>query len=198
MGSRDAYASLIAEAQQCVLLAKRIAERRGYRVLDATMHSMWVQKPGIRSKSLAALITAIAQAIQVPVVLEATFRWTQFVLPRGRLDPGEQQTIRLGPYPYLGALERGGIKVGGMEPGHRSRPSFTAAAQAEILKMLAKTSSPRPTIENYSDIIELLRAFADALRSGAVPRQELVITERGTQGSQGFAGDDEWSTPAKE
>ena len=171
--------------------AKEVAEQRGFRVLQANVDSLLVQKRGTSKEEYAALLKEITQVTNIPIALEGIYRWVAF-LP-SRVDAEMSVANR-----YVGAFEDGELKMRGIETRRHDTPPFVAAAEEAMLNILAEAHSRKEMEERVPRVLEMACANADALRSGIVPFQELVIRKRLSKDPLAYKQDTQLAIAAKE
>ena len=178
-GRIEAHEAVTAYGRECLLRAKEIAENQGYRVLQANVDSVIVQKqsgeihyPGASNPSdYDALLEEITRKTQIPIALEGVYRWVAF-LP-SRVDERLSIANR-----YFGVFGNGELKMRGIETRRRDTPPFIVTAQTEMLKILTTVGTRGEMQTLVPSVIDVACAYADALRAGQVAYQELVITKR--------------------
>lgn len=198
-GKIEAHESVTAYGRECLLRAKEIAEARGFRVLHAMVDSLWVQKEresrGARERgskeAYDALLAEITHATNLPIALEGIYRWVAF-LP-SRVDAKMSVANR-----YFGVFEDGEIKMRGIEARCRDTPPFIVAAQMEMLQVLADACTREELVARVPRVIEIACTYADALKSGQVPYQELIITRRLSKDPKAYSRDTLLAIAAKE
>jgi len=207
-GRIEAHEAVTAYGRECLLRAKEIAESRGLRVLHANVDSVWVaqdRRPltadrdgsaavsGQRSvvSDYDALLEEITQVTRIPIALEGIYRWVAFL-------PSRQDEKMSVANRYIGVFEEGEIKMRGIETRRRDTPPFVVAAQMEMLQVLASAESCKELKTLVPRVIEIACAYADALRSGQVPYQNLVITKRLSRDPMAYSKDTLLAIAAKE
>ena len=208
-GRIEAHESVTAYGRECLLRAKEIAEARGFRVLHANVDSLWVQKiipqqtrPGQklpltqgvskrRKENIEQLMEEITRVTQVSIALEGIYRWVAFL-------PSRQDMLLSVANRYIGIFDDGEIKVRGIETRRRDTPPLIVAAQSEMLKILASVETPRELPSLVHSVIDVACAYADALRSGRVAYQDLVITQRLSRDPMAYSKDTLLAIAAKE
>jgi DNA polymerase-2 len=99
---------------------------------------------------------------------------------------------------YIGIFEDGEIKMRGIEARRRDTPPFVVAAQMEMLRVLASAKSRQELTDLVPRVIEIACGYADTLRSGQVPYQDLVITKRLSRDPMAYSKDTLLAIAAKE
>ncbi len=190
-GRIEAHEAVTAYGREYLLRAKEIAETRGFRVLHANVDSVWVQKRGTKEKEYDALLDEITRVTSIPIALEGIYRWVAFL-------PSRQDAQMSVANRYIGIFDDGEIKVRGIEARRRDTPPFVVAAQMEMLKVLASAKSRKELEPLVPRVIEVACAYADALRSGQVSYQDLVITKRLSRDPMAYSKDTLLAIAAKE
>ena len=190
-GRIEAHEAVTAYGRECLLRAKEIAEQRGFRVLHANVDSLWVQKQSTKRKDYDTLIEEITRATQLPIALECIYRLVAFL--QSRQDERMSVANR-----YIGVFEDGKIKMRGIEARRRDTQPFVVVAQMEMLQVLASAKSCKELETLVLRVIEIACAYADALRSGQVPYQDLVITKRLSREPMAYSKDTLLAIAAKE
>jgi DNA polymerase-2 len=216
-GRIEAHESVTAYGRECLLRAKEIAEKRGFRVLHANVDSLWVQKRGTRKnrpepdseqmpaltrnvskdrrgnrkEEYDALLEEITRVTHIPIALEGIYRWVAFL-------PSRQDERMSVANRYIGIFDDGEIKMRGIEARRRDTPPFVVAAQMEMLRVLASAKSRKELTDLVPRVIEIACGYADTLRSGQVPYQDLVITKRLSRDPMAYSKDTLLAIAAKE
>jgi DNA polymerase elongation subunit (family B) len=86
----------------------------------------------------------------------------------------------------------------GIEARRHDTPPFVVATQMEMLQALALAKSRKELDMLVPRVIEIACAYADALRSGQVPYQDLVITKRLSRDPMEYSKDTLLAIAAKE
>ena len=198
-GRIEAHEAVTAYGRECLLGAKEIAESRGFRVLHANVDSVWVQKRGTTQnrpdsnckEEYDALLEEITRTTLIPIALEGIYRWVAFL-------PSRQDAQTSVANRYIGIFDDGEIKVRGIEARRRDTPPFIVAAQMEMLKVLASAQSRKELSSLVEQVIQVACAYTDALRSGQVSYQDLVITKRLSRDPMAYSKDTLLAIAAKE
>lgn len=170
-GRIEAHEAVTAYGREALLRAKEAAEDLGYRVLHLYVDGLWVCRPGAcRVADFQPLLNEILERTGLPVALEGIYRWVAF-LP-SRQDERVPVANR-----YFGVYQDGSTKVRGIEARRRDTPPFLAEMQLEMLGALAPVSrgNPQPPL---GAILALLRRRLAALRSGRVPLEALLVSQK--------------------
>jgi DNA polymerase-2 len=128
---------------------------------------------------------------EIPIALDGIYRWVAFL-------PSRQDERMSVANRYVAVGEDGEIKMRGIETRRRDTPPFIVAAQLEMLKVLAATAAREEMEALIPEVIEVACSYADALKSGQVPYQDLVITKRLSRDPMTYSKDTLLAIAAKE
>jgi DNA polymerase-2 len=168
----EAYEAVTAFGREILLTAKDIAEEFGFRVLYFNVDGLYIQKEGaMQSSDFQCVVDEVYRRTGMPVFLEGVYRWIAF-LP-SRMDSRVPVANR-----YFGVFQDGRIKVRGIEMRRHDTPMFVYQAQAAMLKRLAQVGEGQRLEEALPEVIAFLRERATRLRAGAVPVEDLLVTQR--------------------
>ena len=170
-GRIEAHEAVTAYSRDVLLTAKETAEEAGYQVLHMYVDALWVKRDNIIEAEARELLDAIAERTSLPIALEGIYRWIAF-LP-SRLD--ERVPV---PNRYFGVFSDGTIKTRGIELNRGDTPPFIAAAQRQMLQLLAALPDSQPLKDALPDIITYLRGVLAELRASRIPTEELLVTHR--------------------
>jgi len=169
-GNITAHQAICAFARDRLLMAKEIAEARGFRMLHAIVDAIFVQKRNAREEEYTELTHAISEATQLRIDIEGIYHWVAF-LP-SRQDPQLPVANR-----YFGVFKDGEVKLRGIEARRADTPSFIKNAQEELLGVLAGATNRKEFQARIPQVIEMTCGYLDQLRSGQVSFEELAITQ---------------------
>ena len=83
---------------------------------------------------------------------------------------------------YYGLFEDGKFKVRGIELRKRDTTQIVRDMQDEMLSHFAKASDAQQFIELIPSSLDIVQEYVDALRSGTVPLDKLLVTRSISQG----------------
>jgi DNA polymerase II len=170
-GRIEAHEAVTACSRDVLLASKETVEEAGYQVLHMYVDALWVKREGITEADARQLLDLVAGRVGLPIALEGVYRWVAF-LP-SRLD--ERVPV---PNRYFGIFADGTIKTRGIEMNRGDTPPFIAAAQQEILQILAALPEERPLTAALPQIVSHLRGVLGALRSLQFSPEMLLVTHR--------------------
>jgi len=179
-GNITAHQAICAFARDRLLIAKEVAEARGFRMLHAIVDAIFVQKKNTRAEEYGELIRAIGAATGLKIDLEGIYNWVAF-LP-SRQDPRLPVANR-----YFGALRDGEVKIRGIEARRADTPAFIRNAQEEMIQVLAGATDRAEFRARAAQVMQMACGYLDRLRSGQVPFEELAITQRLSRNPREYA-----------
>ncbi len=173
-GKIEAHEAINAVARETLLVAKEMAEDRGYEILHALVDSLYVQRAGATRADFEALNDEIAARTQLPLAIEAIYRFVVFL-------PSRQFADVPVPNRFFAVAEDGALKVRGLELRRHDTPPLVARMQQEVLEILAEAhdfSSYRAKLEEAR---EILRRCEESVTDGSVEIKDLIISRRLTR-----------------
>ncbi len=173
-GKIEAHEAINAVARETLLVAKEIAEDRGYQILHALVDSLYVQKPGATRADYEALNDEIAARTQLPLAIEALYRYVVFL-------PSRQFEDVPVPNRFFAVAEDGALKVRGLELRRHDTPPLVARMQQEALEILAEARDFPGYLAKIEEAREILRRCEESVADGSVAIQDLIISRRLTR-----------------
>ena len=170
-GRIEAHEAVTAYGREVMLRAKETAEEMGYRVLHMYVDGIWLKKAGYKSESdFQPLLEEIKSRTGLPIGLEGIYKWIAFLASR------QNEDIAV-PNRYFGVFKTGEIKTRGIEIRRHDTPEFIRDAQTEILEILDKAPHRESLKDCLPEIRTVIHEKQDALRSGSVPPEALIIRQ---------------------
>jgi len=191
-GRIEAHEAVTAYGREALLRAKEAAEELGFKVLHMYVDGLWVkhtanlgntglaqnrQQPPPHDQETAQvayyqpLLEEIAKRTGLSIALEGIYRWVAF-LP-SRLDRRVPVANR-----YFGVFQDNSIKMRGIETRRRDTPLFVAESQLHILQRMAQAPDASSLEQCLPDIVAHLRRRLVELRSGGIPLQKLLVSQK--------------------
>ncbi|MCB0200254.1 MAG: hypothetical protein KDI03_09310 [Anaerolineae bacterium] len=170
-GRIEAHEAVTAFGREKLLQTKEVAEAMGFRMLHAVVDAVWVTKPGATGAEYGQLVEAIERATGMSVALEGIYRWIAF--PPSRVNPNATVANR-----YFGAFSNGEVKMRGIEVRRDDTPPFVVEMQERMIGLLATAASAAEYRQRLEEVLLLANDTLQLLRSGTMPREELVISKR--------------------
>jgi DNA polymerase-2 len=173
-GKIEAHEAINAVARETLLVAKEMAEERGYEVLHALVDSLYVRKTGATRDEYEALAAEIAARTQLPLAIEAVYRYIVF-LPSRQFDDVPV------PNRFFCVAEDGALKVRGLELRRHDTPPLVARMQQEVLAVLAEAHDFASYTTKLEEAREILCGYEESLADGSVAIEDLIVSKRLTR-----------------
>jgi DNA polymerase-2 len=173
-GKIEAHEAINAVARETLLVAKEIAEDRGYEILHALVDSLYVQKTGATRDDYEALNAEIAARTQLPLAIEAIYRYVVFL-------PSRQFADVPVPNRFFAVAEDGALKVRGLELRRHDTPPLVARMQQETLEILAEAHDFPGYLAKLEEAREILRRCEESVADGSVAIEDLIVSRRLTR-----------------
>lgn len=170
-GNITAHQVICAFARDRLLLAKEIAEARGFRMLHAIVDAIYIHKKNARPEEYGQLTREISAATGLRIDLEGIYHWIAFL-------PWRQDPLLPVANRYFGVFQDGEVKIRGIEARRADTPAFIRNAQEAMLQILAGATNREEFRARTIEVMRLTCGYLDRLRSGQVPFEELTITQR--------------------
>ncbi len=173
-GKIEAHEAINAVARETLLVAKEIAEDRGYEILHALVDSLYVQKAGATRCDYEALNAEIAARTELPLAIEAIYRYVVFL-------PSRQFADVPVPNRFFAVAEDGALKVRGLELRRHDTPPLVARMQQEVLQILAEAHDFPGYLAKLEEAREILRRCEESVADGSVAIEDLIVSKRLTR-----------------
>ncbi len=173
-GKIEAHEAINAVARETLLVAKEIAEDRGYEILHALVDSLYVQKAGATRDDYEALSAEIAARTQLPLAIEAVYRYVVFL-------PSRQFEDVPVPNRFFAVTEDGVLKVRGLELRRHDTPPLVARMQQQALDILSEARDFCGYLAKLEQAREILRRCEESLADGSVAIEDLIVSKRLTR-----------------
>jgi DNA polymerase-2 len=173
-GKIEAHEAINAVARETLLVAKEIAEDRGYQILHALVDSLYVQKAGATRADYEALNAEIEARTQLPLAIEAVYRYVVFL-------PSRQFADVPVPNRFFAVAEDGALKVRGLELRRHDTPPLVARMQQEVLETLAEAHDFPAYLAKLEEARAILRRSEESVNDGSAAIEDLIISKRLTR-----------------
>jgi DNA polymerase-2 len=173
-GKIEAHEAINAVARETLLVAKEIAEDRGYEILHALVDSLYVHKPGATRADYEALTAEIAARTELPLAIEAIYRYVVFL-------PSRQFEDVPVPNRFFAVAEDGALKVRGLELRRHDTPPLVARMQQDVLELLAEARDYDSYLAKVEEAREILRRSEESVAGGSVAIEDLIVSKRLTR-----------------
>ena len=169
-GTVDGHIGVCAFGRETLLKAAHTAEQQGFEVVHGIVDSLWLKKEDAGVDEYNALCKTIAEQANVPITFEGKYKWIVF-LP-SKMHPRIGVLNR-----YYGVMEKGKIKVRGLEVRRRDTPRFIFDAQTEMINTLAEANNVAELRGKIPDALKIVNAYRQKLLEGDVALWDLIVTK---------------------
>jgi DNA polymerase-2 len=136
--------------------------------------SIYVRKAGATHGEYEALAAEIAARTQLPLAIEAVYRYVVFL-------PSRQFEDVPVPNRFFAVAEDGALKVRGLELRRHDTPPLIARMQQEVLAILAEAHDFAGYTAKLEEAREILRGYEESLADGSVAIEDLIVSKRLTR-----------------
>lgn len=180
-GRINAHEAVSYFSRKVITRAKLIAEELGFEVLHLYVDSLFVSKQDATREDFHALAKAIEHETHLPMDFDGiVYPWFAFLATRANTNIGVANR-------FYGLSPDDEHKIRGIALRRRDTPLFVADAQMKVLDILAKEGDPTKLTELLPEILAVLQEQLAALKEGAVPLEELVVTQRLSRDPEKFS-----------
>jgi DNA polymerase-2 len=173
-GKIEAHEAINAVARETLLVAKEIAESRGFELLHALVDSLYVWREGATHKDFEHLAKDIEERTHLPLAIESVYRYVVFL-------PSKQYQDVPVPNRFFAVGEDGEVKIRGLECRRRDTPPLLNRMQHEVLSILAEARDYESYLQKLEVARTVLAAYEERLASGDVEIKDLVVSKRITR-----------------
>jgi DNA polymerase-2 len=145
-GKIEAHEAINAVARETLLVAKEVAESRGFELLHAIVDSLYVCKDGATHHDYEQLARDIEARTSLPLAIEAIYRYVVFL-------PSKQYQDVPVPNRFFAVSEDGEVKIRGLECRRHDTPPLLNQMQREVIAVLAEAYD----YESYLQKLEVAR-----------------------------------------
>jgi DNA polymerase II len=170
-GKIEAHEAINAVARETLLVAKEMAENRGFELLHALVDSLYVWKDKANREDYEELAREIEAQTRLPLAIEAIYRYIVF-LPSKRFHD-----IPV-PNRFFAVSQDGELKVRGIECRRHDTPPLVSKMQREVLTILSEAHDYDSYIKKLVDARAVCRRFEDSLADGSVAIEDLIVSKR--------------------
>ncbi len=178
-GKIEAHEAINAVARETLLVAKEIAESRGYELLHALVDSLYVWKEGATHDDYEKLARDIEDQTRLPLAIESVYRYVVFL-------PSKQYQGVPVPNRFFAVGEDGEVKIRGLECRRHDTPPLLNRMQHEVLSILAEAHDYDSYLQKLEVGRTVLAAYEERLASGDVEIKDLVVSKRITRGPRDY------------
>lgn len=178
-GKIEAHEAINAVAREALLVAKEIAEKRGFDLLHALVDSLYIRKSGATHEDYESLTREIEEQTKLPIDIEALYRYVVFL-------PSRQFNEVPVPNRFFCVSEDGGLKVRGLECRRHDTPPIVTSMQKEILAILSEADNFESYTKKLAVARAILASYVERIEEGRVMVEELVISKRLTRAPRDY------------
>jgi len=178
-GKIEAHEAINAYARETLLVAKELAENRGFELIHALVDSLYVQKPGATREDYEELTHEIAERTRLPLSIEAIYRYVVFL-------PSKQFEDVPVPNRFFAVSEEGELKVRGLESRRHDTPPLIARMQREVLALLAEARDYDGYCRRLEEAVRLVARYEDRLANGEISVEDLIVSKRLTRAPRDY------------
>ncbi len=173
-GKIEAHEAINAVARETLLVAKEIAESRGFELLHALVDSLYVCREGATHEDFEELAKDIEERTHLPLAIESVYRYVVFL-------PSKQYQDVPVPNRFFAVGEDGEVKVRGLECRRHDTPPLLNQMQREVLLILAEAYDQESYLQKLEIARLVLARYEERLASGDVEIKDLVVSKRITK-----------------
>jgi len=173
-GKIEAHEAINAVARETLLVAKEIAEARGYELLHALVDSLYVSKEDAEREDYERLAEEIERQTKLPIAIEAVYRYVVFL-------PSRQFADVPVPNRFFAVSEAGELKVRGLESRRHDTAPIVCRMQCEVLAILAEAHDFAGYAQKLTEGRRVLQRYQAQLEDGGISIEDLVISKRITR-----------------
>jgi DNA polymerase-2 len=167
-GKIEAHESVNAFSRDAILMAKEVAEERGFRLLHAIIDCVWLKKEGAAEREYEELAREISRRVGIDISLEGMYNWILF--PASKMDPDVTTANR-----YVGWYRHDEVKIRGIEARRRDTPKFIKTMQTAMLNRMSGARNVEEVRALAPELLEIVRSAVAVLRSGKANPMDLVL-----------------------
>jgi len=173
-GKIEAHEAINAVARETLLVAKEIAESRGFELLHALVDSLYVWREGATHEDFEQLAKDIEERTRLPLAIESVYRYVVF------LPSKHYQDVPV-PNRFFAVGEGGEVKIRGLECRRHDTPPLLNRMQHEVLSILAEAHDLDSYLQRLEVARMVLAGYEERLASGNVEIKDLVVSKRITR-----------------
>jgi len=173
-GKIEAHEAINAVARETLLVAKEIAENRGFELLHALVDSLYVRKDGATREDYEQLVQEIEEKTRLPLAIEAVYRFVVFL-------PSKQFHDIPVPNRFFAVGEDGALKIRGIECRRHDTPPLVSRMQHEVLAILAEAHDYDSYLKKLVDARAVFRRYEESVADGSVAIEDLIVSKRITR-----------------
>lgn len=168
-GRIECHEAINAYGREILLQASEMAEAHGFEILHGIVDSLWLKGDGDPEK----FCEHVSGHVGIPLEPEGVYRWIVFLPDRSH---GVGALNR-----YYGLFEDGRFKIRGIELRKHDTAELVRDMQNDMLSVFSKAEDSQQFLALIPSALETVQEYVDAVRSGTVPLEKLLISRRVSQ-----------------
>jgi DNA polymerase elongation subunit (family B) len=177
-GRIECHEAINAYARELLARMLEEAEQNGYAVVHGIVDSLWVRpKEGV-SPDPEGFAERMGKRFDLPLGYEGRYRWIVFL-------PAVTHGLGV-PNRYYGLYENGEFKIRGVGSRRHDTPTVLRRFEGEVLDLLQRAKDAPGVVGRLPGVLARADLFAERLKDGAWPREELLVTHRISQDPGSF------------
>ena len=173
-GKIEAHEAINAVARETLLVAKELAESRGFELIHALVDSLYVWREGATHEDFEQLAHEIEERTRLPLAIESVYRYVVFL-------PSKQYQGVPVPNRFFAVGEDREVKIRGLECRRHDTPPLLNRMQHEVLSILAEAQNYESYVQKLDSARMVLASYEERLASGKVEIKDLVVSKRITR-----------------
>jgi DNA polymerase-2 len=173
-GKIEAHEAINAVARETLLVAKELAESRGFELVHALVDSLYVWREGATHQDFERLAKDIEERTNLPLAIESVYRYVVFL-------PSKQYAEVPVPNRFFAVGEDGEVKIRGLECRRHDTPPLLGRMQHEVISILAEAHDHESYLQKLEVARTVLADYEEWLASGDVEIKDLVVSKRITR-----------------
>jgi DNA polymerase elongation subunit (family B) len=173
-GKIEAHEAINAWSRETLLVAKEMAEDRGFRLIHALVDSLYVCKDDATREDYEKLAKEIEKQTRLPLSIESVYRFVVF------LPSKESENIPV-PNRFFAVGENGELKIRGLECRRHDTPALVARMQREVLDVLAEARDRDDYFNKLETARKIFNRYKEQLMDADVGIEDLVVSKRMTR-----------------
>jgi DNA polymerase elongation subunit (family B) len=168
-GRIECHEAINAYGREIMLQASEIAEAHGFEILHGIVDSLWLRGDGDHER----FCEHVSGHIGIPLEPEGIYKWIVFL-------PGRMHGVGV-LNRYYGLFEDGRLKLRGIELRRKDTTGLVKDLQNDLLAHFSKASDSQQFVELIPSSLDIVDGYVEAVRSGTVPLEKLVMAKRISQ-----------------
>lgn len=173
-GKIEAHEAINAVARETLLVAKEIAESRGFELVHALVDSLYVYRAEATHEDFEQLAKNIEEQTQLPLAIESVYRYVVFLSSKQYADVPV-------PNRFFAVGEGGEVKIRGLECRRHDTPPLLSQMQHEVISILAEAFDHESYLHKLESARIVLARYEERLATGDVEIKDLVVSKRITR-----------------